>query len=215
MSDVPILTPSECTALAAIEAKMTPGEWKTWSAQYLYPFNTFGIVALRNATPRMLATIAALRRDSKRSWVDVWHGAPATWDDWTHEDIADFFFGEGELTARSRNVELLATIAAHEATIAELQRQLAGCRGVTGFDTLGFSGWGAMKDSDAVSFTVRNLPKPLHAALTKLAAANRRSINAEVVMAIEFHLANSPAATHTTNKRLRAGRAATKRKERK
>lgn len=36
-----------------------------------------------------------------------------------------------------------------------------------------------------VSFTVRNLPKPLHAALTKLAKANRRSINAEVVMAIE------------------------------
>lgn len=45
---------------------------------------------------------------------------------------------------------------------------------------------------DAVSFTVRNLPKPLHAALTKLASANRRSINAEVVVAIEGYIASAP-----------------------
>lgn len=42
--------------------------------------------------------------------------------------------------------------------------------------------------TDVAYLTVRNLPKPLHAALTKLAAANRRSINAEVVMAIEGHI---------------------------
>lgn len=39
--------------------------------------------------------------------------------------------------------------------------------------------------------TVRNLPDALHAALTKLAAANRRSINAEVVMAIEDRVATA------------------------
>lgn len=38
--------------------------------------------------------------------------------------------------------------------------------------------------------TIRNLPDPLHAALTKLAASNRRSINAEVVIAIEDRVAS-------------------------
>jgi predicted transcriptional regulator len=36
--------------------------------------------------------------------------------------------------------------------------------------------------------TTTRLPEPLHAALTKLAEANHRSINAEVVMAIEAHV---------------------------
>lgn len=40
-----------------------------------------------------------------------------------------------------------------------------------------------------VSFTVRNLPKPLHAALKKIALANRHSLNDEVVIAIEGHVA--------------------------
>lgn len=43
--------------------------------------------------------------------------------------------------------------------------------------------------TDFAYLTVRNLSKPLHAALKKLAAANRRSVNAEVVMAIERHVA--------------------------
>lgn len=39
--------------------------------------------------------------------------------------------------------------------------------------------------------TVRNLPTKTHASLRKLAAANRRSLNAEVVIAIEGHIANA------------------------
>lgn len=44
-----------------------------------------------------------------------------------------------------------------------------------------------MSDTFTICFRV---PNKLRAPLTKLAAANRRSINAEVVMAIEGHVAN-------------------------
>lgn len=62
-----------------------------------------------------------------------------------------------------------------------------------------------MADDDFAYLTVRNLPKPLHAALTKLAAANRRSINAEVVMAIERYL-NDPSDEPDRTSSRRCGR---------
>lgn len=45
--------------------------------------------------------------------------------------------------------------------------------------------------SDAAYLTVRRVPVETHSAIARLAKANRRSINAEVLIAIEAHIANA------------------------
>jgi hypothetical protein len=80
VTDLPILAPTECAALAAIEANMTPGPWRhDRSNRYVCSDSApgFGIVMqprendvvpvieLRNSFACLLATIAALRSDAE------------------------------------------------------------------------------------------------------------------------------------------------------